>query len=72
MATTGTTIRTAQGDTLSAITWRAYGVSSGMAERVLDANPHLANLPTVLPAGVLITLPAAAPIAPKPMLQLWN
>lgn len=68
----GTNIRTSQGDTLSAITWRAYGVSSGMAERVLDANPHLANLPAVLPAGVLITLPPVAPAAPKPVVQLWN
>lgn len=69
---TGTSIRSTQGDTLSLIVWRAYGVSSGMTERVLDANPHLANLPAVLPAGIPITLPPVAPAAPKPVLQLWN
>lgn len=66
------TVRTVQGDTLSAVLWRHAGSSQGI-EQVLDANPQLAHLPAVLPAGVEVHLPTqqrAAAIAPS--LSLWE
>ncbi|MDR8014115.1 tail protein X [Ectopseudomonas guguanensis] len=67
------TIRTVQGDTVDAIVWRYYGRTAGLVERVLDANPGLADLGPVLPNGTLINLPAAAPQAEQSqMVNLWD
>lgn len=66
------TVRSVQGDTLSAIVWRHTGTSRGI-EQVLDANPQLAHMPAVLPAGVAIELPAAPQAANKPAsVSLWD
>lgn len=74
MGTTSTTrtVRSVQGDTLSAIVWRHTGTSRGL-EQVLAANPQLAHMPVVLPAGVPIVLAVAQQIAAKsPSISLWD
>ena len=53
-------VRSVQGDTVDAVVWRHYGRTAGLVERVLDANPGLADLGPVLPGGTLINLPTAA------------
>ncbi|MCW4114730.1 tail protein X [Aurantimonas sp. MSK8Z-1] len=49
--------RTRQGEMLDAICRARYGDESGYVERVLEANPGLADLGPVLPIGTLLTLP---------------
>ncbi|MBB4287833.1 tail protein X [Roseospira goensis] len=51
------TYTTFDGDMLDHLCWRHYGQEWDMVEAVLDANPGLAALGPVLPAGVTITLP---------------
>lgn len=61
------------GDMLDALVWRAAGKTSGALELVLDANPRIAALPPVLPAGVAVVIPDAA-LAPPPQaaFRLWE
>ena len=67
------TLRSVQGDTVDAIVWRHYGRTAGLVERVLDANPGLAELGAVLPNGTLVNLPEAAPQAEQSqMVNLWD
>jgi phage tail protein X len=67
-----TTYRTSSGDILDDLCWRHYGRQAGAVEAVLDANPGLADLGPVYPAGVLIDLPdLAVPAAPGPV-RLWE
>jgi phage tail protein X len=61
-----TNYRTSQGDTLDFICWRFYGQQSGAVERVLEANPRLADLGPELPPNTLIILPDL----PKPSTEL--
>jgi len=72
-ATPMTLVRSVQGDTLSGIVWRHTGQSSGNTEAVLQANPQLAHMPAVLPAGVPVYLPTlpATTNTPQP-LRLWD
>lgn len=66
-------LRAQQGDTVDAICWRHYGRTAGVTEAVLDANPGLADLGTVLPHGHLVTLPAAPPAAiERQVVNLWD
>jgi phage tail protein X len=51
------TYETQPGDVLDAICHKHYGKTSGNIERVLEANPGLADLDVVLPLGTLIVLP---------------
>lgn len=62
-----------QGDTLSAVCWRQYGTTAGgVLERVLDANPGIAALGPILPAGTAVTLPELAPATnTAELIQLW-
>lgn len=63
---------TKDGDTVDWICWRHYGRQSGAVEHVLDANPGLAELGAVLPAGTLIVLPdLPEPTAPK-LVRIWD
>lgn len=74
-ATPVTMVRSLQGDTLSGIVWRHLGQSPGRVEAALAANPHLADLPAVLPAGVAVQLPAThttAHPAPVRTVRLWD
>ena len=40
-----------QHDTVDAICWREYGRSTGVVERVLEANPHLSEFGPFIPMG---------------------
>lgn len=51
------TYTTVDGDMLDHLCWRHYGQEWDTVEIVLAANPGLAALGPVLPAGVTITLP---------------
>jgi len=66
--------RSKQGDTLDEIAWRQYGaVSSDMLTRIMDANPGLADLGPIIPAGVIILLPDAPETSTiKAGVTLWD
>lgn len=69
-----TVVRTRDGDTLDAICWRYYG-SEQLVPQVLAANPGLAALPEQLPAGIVLTLPAASAAdlsRPAVTVRLWG
>jgi phage tail protein X len=48
---------TKDGDVLDSICWKYYGKTSGMLEKVLEANRHLAELGAIFSASVKIILP---------------
>lgn len=65
------TYRTIEGDMLDAICKARLG-SEAHVPAVLAANPGLADLGPVYPAGVLIMLPdLPAPVAPG-LIRLWG
>jgi phage tail protein X len=62
---------TAEGDMLDAICKRELG-SEAQVPAVLAANPRLADIGPVYPAGLRITLPdPVAPAAPR-QIRLWG
>lgn len=64
--------RTKNGDVVDAIAWKVYG-RDGMAVAIYEANPGLADLGPVLPAGLLIALPDAPVVPPAaPAVRLWG
>ena len=69
-----TTVRTADGDRLDWICRRHYGeLFAGAVEAVLAANPGLAALGPVLPAGVAVAMPALTPpVAITRQIALWE
>ena len=68
-----TTYKTAEGDTLDYICWQFYGQQSGAVERVLLANPGLADFGPVIPANTAITLPELpAPATEVQPIRLWG
>lgn len=74
MATT-TAIRARQGDTVDAICYRYYGRTAGHVERVLEANPGLADLGPIVPLDTAIDMPAASTATratTKPTINLWD
>ena len=65
--------RTRDGDMLDAICHQVYGRSGGHTERVLAANPGLADHGPILPAGVVIELPEITPPEPvRSTVRLWD
>lgn len=67
------TATTRDGDTVDQVLWRTLGRTSGVTEATLELNPGLAALGAVLPAGVLITLPAVTTPAPvRETVKLWS
>lgn len=59
---TETVVVEGQDLTLPLIVWRRwYRPMPGMVERILDTNPHLADLGPVLPLGTRITIPIPQP-----------
>lgn len=49
---------TKEDDTADFIAWKHYGRQDGrIVEQLLDANPGLADIGPLLPAGMTITLP---------------
>jgi phage tail protein X len=67
-----TQYRTVDGDSADLIAWRLLGGKAGTAEALLDANPGLAARGPVLPAGLLLTLPAAPERRTTEPVRLWD
>ncbi len=63
--------RTKQGDVLDAICREFLGDESHAAA-VLAANPGLADLGPVYPAGVMITLPVVSTPVSSGTIKLWG
>lgn len=64
---------TMDGDMVDKIARDFYGRHTGSSEQVFDANGWLANHDVVLPAGLVIKLPAAtASVTAKPFKRLWD
>ena len=62
---------TRDGDVLDDLVWQHYGRSDVIAA-VLAANPHLAQLPPVLEAGLVIDLPDLSLPVEAPVIRLWS
>lgn len=63
--------RTVEGDVLDLIAYRELG-DERLVIAILKANPRLAEMPPVLPAGVEIELPEAGPVTPGETIRLWG
>lgn len=73
MADSAHSYRSKDGDVLDAIVFGHYGdTNTGRVEAVLAANPGLASLGKVLPAGIVVVLPALEEAVPAGTVQLWG
>ena len=63
---------TKDGDVLDTICQKYYGSTSGMVEKVLEANRHLAELPAIFVAGIKIILPDLTLSEESESVQLWS
>lgn len=67
------TIYALQNDTVDAICWREYGRSSGVVEKVLDANPTIVSFGPFIPMGTEVVLPDVETAQQiKQSIQLWD
>ncbi len=66
------TYTTKDGDVLDAICWKYYGNTTGVVEKVLQANRHLAELGAIFSAGVKIVLPDLAQEEETESVKLWS
>jgi phage tail protein X len=66
------TVIARQYDTLDLICWRHFGQTAAVTEMALELNPGIARLGEVLPEGLEVTLPAAAPVPVTETVQLWS
>ena len=64
-------IMTHDGDVLDELVWQHYGRSE-VIPAVLAANPHLAQWPPVLSAGLVIELPDLPLPVEAPVIRLWS
>lgn len=61
------------GDTVDYIAWRVYGTQAALVvERLLEANPGVADIGPVLPAGTRLTLPDLETTAERTGVRLWD
>ena len=65
---------TRDGDVLDDLVWRHYGDGgrSDLLAAVLEANPHLAQLPPVLVAGLVVELPDLPLPTEAPLIRLLS
>ncbi len=63
---------TKDGDVLDAICWKYYGSTTGVVEKVLQANRHLAELGAIFSAGVKIILPDLTQEEETESVKLWS
>ena len=64
---------TSHADTADYIAWKHYGTQDGqVVEQLVEANPGLADLGPVLPAGILLTLPDVQPATSAQVVRLWD
>jgi phage tail protein X len=68
------TYLTKDGDVLDWVLWKYYGTTANReVERVLEANPGLADYGAVLPGGVRILLPELeTPVTTTIGVRLWD
>lgn len=65
--------RTSDGDVADAVARAVYGAEDGGAtERLLAANPGLADIGPVLPAGLYLALPPAPVVTVRSVTRLWS
>ena len=64
-------VTTHDDDVLDDLVWRHYGRTEVIAA-VLAANPHLAQWPPVLSAGLVIELPDLPLPVEAPVIRLWS
>lgn len=64
-------VKALQGDTVDLLCWRHYGITQGVTEKVLSANPGLSQQ-VFLETGQEIELPEIANKAQREMVQLWD
>lgn len=64
---------TKDGDMADLIAWNYYGTRDGLVvEKLLDANPGLADRGPLLPAGITIVLPDFVLPATQEGVRLWD
>ena len=63
---------TKDGDVLDAICWKYYGSTTGVVEKVLEANRHPAELGSIFAAGVKIILPDLTQEEETESVKLWS
>lgn len=65
--------RTKQGDTIDLIAWRYYGRQDGkVVEKLLDANPKVAESGAFLPENQTINLPDIEVAESAKGVRLWD
>lgn len=63
----------AEGDTVDFVAWRVYGTQDArVVEKLLEANPGVADLGPTLPAGTQLYLPAIDTKAERTGVRLWD
>lgn len=73
MADSVVSYRSKDGETLDEIVWRHYPRTVANAlERVLGANPGLADHGPILPLGTVIQLPDLEPSTVEESVRLWG
>jgi len=63
------------GDKLDQLLWREAGLGPNDLTRVLEANPGLADLGTILPLGTVVIVPSSTETSTArvlPLVQLWS
>lgn len=61
------------GDTVDFIAWRVYGTQEArVVERVLEANPGLADMGETLPEGTSVALPELDTKTERATVRLWD
>jgi phage tail protein X len=63
---------TKDGDVLDAICFQYYGSTTGIVEKVLEANRHIADIGAIFEAGVKITLPDLDQEEATESIKLWS
>lgn len=63
---------TKDGDVLDAICFKYYGSTTGVVEKVLEANRHLAELDAIFSANVKIVLPDLTQEEETESVKLWS
>ncbi len=67
-----TTYVTVGGETVDYIAWIERKLPRGGAQKILDANPGLAELGAVLPAGVKVIIPDIQIKKTKTTPRIWT
>ena len=68
-----TIYQTREGDTVDYIAWKYYGaLDNRVVEKVLEANPGLADHGAILPADLRIVMPIIVKPATAAGVRLWD